>query len=247
MQVSQFEIYRLVQRALEGLGAGYGVDRDGARSIAWLEARGLPGLAPLAADMAELDKGIRRPKLEAGAGSDFAIDAGGGSAIDFAGAVMDLVIARAEAGGHPARLRLRHCRSPLFLVPAAMENGLDFAIALIWRGPKGVVLARVEADGGPTLLLAPEGDLRTALLEPTTSDVDIHAALTSQALPPVQAGLVVALGRDELARRFTHSLDHGVDVDPAIWRRIDEVAARVQVPASEESRLRGAGGGDANA
>ena len=44
MRASQFEIYRLVQRAMEALGAGYGVDRDAARMTAWLEARGLPGL-----------------------------------------------------------------------------------------------------------------------------------------------------------------------------------------------------------
>ena len=51
----------------------------------------------------------------------------------------------------------------------------------------------------------------------------------------------------ELARRYEISLAQGIEVDDALWRRIDAVAARVQVPASTESRLKGAGGGDANA
>ena len=55
MRVSQFEIYRLVQRALEGSGAPYGVDRDGAQAVAWLESRGLPGLRLLQEDLPFLE------------------------------------------------------------------------------------------------------------------------------------------------------------------------------------------------
>jgi hypothetical protein len=248
MQVSQFEIYRLVQRALEGLGAGYGVDRDAAFAVAWLEARGLPGLASLAADLARLERGIGPTKLEPGARSDFAIDAGGASAIAFAGAVLDLLIARATAPGTGrARLRLRRCCSPLSLIPAAAENGSGVALQLAWQGQRSLIRVRVEADGGATLFLSPGEELRTALLAPATSEVEIQVALSSEALPPPKSGLIAVLDREGLARRLAHSLDHGIDVDPTIWRRIDEVAARVQVPASEESRLKGAGGGDANA
>ena len=91
MRVSQFEIYRLSQRALEALGAGYGVDRDGARATAWLEARSLPGLSLLAADLPDLERGIRPPRLEGEADAEIAIDAAGGSAIAYAGALMDIL------------------------------------------------------------------------------------------------------------------------------------------------------------
>src|ERR1700740_1798531 len=89
MRVSQFEIYRLCQRALEGLGAPYGVDQDGARAVAWLEVRGLPGLTLLGADLAQLDGGFAGLRLRAGA----AVDAAGRSAIAFCGAVVDLLVA----------------------------------------------------------------------------------------------------------------------------------------------------------
>src|SRR5258706_6551289 len=97
MQVSQFEILRLVQRALEGLGAGYGVDRDGARAVAWLEAHGLPGLAALAANLPDLERGIRPPRLESGSAGGLALDARGAPAITVARAAIDLVSAHPSA------------------------------------------------------------------------------------------------------------------------------------------------------
>src|SRR5215469_5619050 len=103
MRVSQFEIYRLVQRALEGSGAPYGVDRDGALAVAWLEARGLPGLRLLRADLPGLDGKIDGLKFRREE-----IDAGGLSSIAYGSAVIDI------ARGFPS-LRLRRCRSPLFL------------------------------------------------------------------------------------------------------------------------------------
>ena len=241
MRVSQFEIYRLVQRALEGLGSGYGVDRDAARTIAWLEARGLPGLARLDADLAELDRGIRPPTLESGT----TIDAGGGSAIAFASAVLDLLGARAATG--VASLRLRRCRSPLFLIPAAVESRRGFALTLSWRGPDGDIAARVDGGGRLKLFLAHGQGLPSALLDPVPRDIDLRAAPAAKRAAPLSPGLGSILDGRALARRLAHSLDHGIEVDPALWRRIDAVAARVQVPASAESRLKGAGGGDANA
>src|SRR5690348_3808492 len=63
MRVSQFEIYRLIQRSMEALGAGYGVDRDAARFVAWLEARGLPGLAAFEQELGRLETGLPMPRL----------------------------------------------------------------------------------------------------------------------------------------------------------------------------------------
>src|SRR5262249_26381814 len=89
MRVSQFEIHRLVQRALEGSGAPYGVDRDGAQSVAWLEARGLPGLRLLAPDLPSLQNCFVGLRAEEGKAA-LEIDAGGVSAIAYGSAVIDL-------------------------------------------------------------------------------------------------------------------------------------------------------------
>ena len=214
MRVSQFEIYRLVQRALEGAGAPYGVDRDGAQAVAWLEARGLPGLRLLRADLPGLDGKIRGLALRREE-----IDAGGLSAIACGSAVVDI------ARGRPS-LGLRRCRSPLFLLPAAIASGLT----LCWRQAAGEVRCCASGLHGS----AP------ALLDPTPADVEIRSGDDA---PPARPAFLDAA---ELARRYGQALEQGVEVDEELWREVDVVAARVQVPASPESRLKGAGGGDAN-
>ena len=222
MRVSQFEIYRLVQRALEGSGAPYGVDRDGAQAAAWLESRGLPGLRLLEGDLPLLEKrftGLRSTRSAGGT----EIDAAGIPAIAYASAVIDL----AHDG---TTLRLHRCRSPLFLLPAAIAAGLT--LQLRWRE----ILCAVKADAGASLWAGDDA----ALGDSTPADVEITGGSTPMIEKP-------SLDPAELARRYEISLARGVEVEDALWRRIDAVAARVQVTASTESRLKGAGGGDANA
>jgi hypothetical protein len=234
MRVSQFEIYRLCQRALEGLGAPYGVDQDGARAVAWLEARGLPGLAPLGADLARLDGSFAGLRLPAGE----AIDAAGRSAIGFCGAVVDLLVALAAKD---AVLHLRRCRSPLFLLPpavAAASRGVAFDLA--WQAGEGTVACRIVPPGRVALAPAPGPALEAMLLGGDGTDV---AAASRRAEP----GSAVAEPTEAyFAERLRQSLDLGIAVEPATWSAIGQIATRVQVPASEESRLKGAGGGDAN-
>jgi len=223
MRVSQFEIYRLVQRALEGSGAPYGVDRDGAQAVAWLESRGLTGLRLLQEDLPFLEGRFRGLGLTRNAGG-IEIDAAGISAIAYGSAVMDL----ARDG---TCVRLHRCRSPLFLLPASVAAGV--ALQLRWRE----ILCAAHGDAGASLWVGERAD---ALLDPTPTEVEIRGESAAMSERPF-------LDRAELARRYEISLAQGIEVDDALWRRIDAVAARVQVPASTESRLKGAGGGDANA
>jgi hypothetical protein len=221
MRVSQFEIYRLVQRALEGSGAPYGVDRDGAQAVAWLESRGLPGLRLLHEDLPFLEgrfTGLTLTRNTEG----IEIDATGVSAIAYGSAVIDL----ARDG---ATLRIHRCRSPLFLLPAAVAASAAFEFR--W----GDILC-AHGDAGASLWFG----VGEALLDPTPCEVQIRSRSAAMSARP-------SLDPAELGRRYEISLAQGIEVDDALWRRIDAVAARVQVPASTESRLKGAGGGDANA
>ena len=222
MRVSQFEIYRLVQRALEGSGAPYGVDRDGAQAVAWLESRGLPGLRLLQEDLPLLEGRFTGLALTRHA-EDIEIDAAGISAIAYGSAVIDL----ARNG---TTLHLHRCRSPLFLLPAAVAAGVPLQIR--WRE----ILCAANADADAIMWVG-DGE---ALLDSAATEVEIRADTAAPAARPF-------LDPAELARRYEISLAQGIEVDDALWRRIDAVAARVQVPASTESRLKGAGGGDANA
>jgi hypothetical protein len=238
MRVSQFEIYRIVQRALEGSGAPYGVDRDGARAVAWLEARGLPGLARLDGDLPGLAGSFAGLRL--GAGN--VIEAAGRSAIAFADAALDL--ARAILSRSGGCLRLHDCRSPIFLLPAAIADPGP-GMTLRWSLPRGDVVCRIDADGGVELEGGEGAPLDATLVDPGPAAVEIGPGFArAEASPPASGSRLDSVA---LSRRLDLSLAQGIEVDAGIWRRIDAVAGRVQVPASEASRLKGAGGGDANA
>ncbi len=239
MRASQFEIYRLVQRAMEALGAGYGVDRDAARMVAWLEARGLPGLAAFARDLPVLERGLPAPVLTRQSAGSLRIDGGNGSALAFAGAAMDLLAVAAAANGS-ARLACR-CTSPLFLIPAAVEMARGRFLAIGWESGEGAVSVGVNSDGIVSLHAASAPG--AALLAPMAGEAQVEMAATPL---PAPQGLEPALVAEVLAERYARSLDAGIEVPDALWKRLDALAAKVQVPASSVSRERGAGGGDAN-
>lgn len=224
MHVSQFEIYRLAQRALEASGAPDGIDRDGGRAVAWLEARGLPGLRLLRASLAALERGFAGLRLKGGR-----IDAAGLPALAYAGAVADLARIRPS-------LVIANCRSPLLLLPAAASAAeAGTALSLCWDG----LLWRVDAKREPSLYGMEDPEPRPDWLDPAPQEVEIRRA------PPASGARLVLESR-ALARRHDRSLSRGIEVETEAWEAIGAVAARVQVPASAESRLKGAGGGDAN-
>ncbi len=249
MRISQNEIYRLCQRALEGLGAPTGVDRDGALAVAWLEARGLPGLDLLARDMAHLDGDFGPPAAMTLDGPQTRIDAAGQSAVAMCGAVVDVAAAAAEAAvERRASVRLLRCRSPLFLLPPAArcsERGTSFRLA--WRAGGRHLASLVAAPGLVSIHAAPCILLEGLLADNEPAEVEILCTHRVP-LPPTDGRLPPpALDMEALAERLSRALALGVEVTRETWQRVAEVAARVQVPASEESRVRGAGGGDANA
>jgi len=246
MRVSQNEIYRLCQRTLEGLGAPAGIDRDGAWSVAWLAARGLPGLLLLARDLERLDGSIGPLKV-APLGGRPAIDLAGQSALAAAGLILDYMRAVAAAAtNRRTALLVARCRAPLFLLPMAVrasEPRGRFRFA--WSSADGGTLSISVAAG----MAAGTGiDGPAVLTDDRPVDVEIiHVADSTD--PPESADSPVTGAIDEAAMtaRLAETLALGIAVDPEIWARIGAVAARVLVPATAVSRERGAGGGDANA
>jgi hypothetical protein len=245
MLVSQFEIYRICQRSLEGLGAPYGIDRDGAAAAVWLEARGLPGLALLAGDLERLAKpnafaGLTPRMSEAGSA---ALDADGRPAVVFQGAAVDyLLLLALRAPDGRGQLAIEHCRSPLFFLPAAVAVlGAGASLRLAW----GDVAANIGAGGLSIQVVSGQSRL-TALGEAGPFSVRLaydRSVAPAAPVPGSKAGPTEA----ELTLAYDRSLQEGVSVDEGLWQRLSTIAARVQVPASEVSRIRGAGGGDANA
>ena len=230
MRVSLNEIEKVCEKAACGVGVPAGADSDIGMATAWPEARSLPGVAVAARDLAEFDNtGLTWRNSDA----ERYGDAQGSSLLPHAGGLIDL--AAADALGERGTLKtvtVANARSPLFLLPAAiqrLEDGCTFR--LTWDPPE--VVAMVGGDSGVTI----HGDAllsnaaTTLRIEAVVSDVDSKGPPS----PPLLCD------HEALQSRLAASLREGVAVDQASWDRLQEMAARTLVPASAESRRRGAG------
>jgi hypothetical protein len=120
----------------------------------------------------------------------------------------------ARAVSHTA-IRLKTVHSPLFLVPflAGLARQQGRAVRCQW--PDADVLCGTDGE------VAVSGDLRAAA--PVSVDI--------------------AFGLQQFAGEIVHEVLEPVDVEDGLWRDLQALAARTYVPASEHSRLAGAGAG----
>jgi hypothetical protein len=244
MLVSQNEVYRLTQRALEGSGAPHGTDRDGAYAVAWLEARGLPGLGMLAAALDRME-GAFAPLAPPRREEDTAVlDLQGRPAVAWCGAVLDCFELLTAGPAGVSLLRVQSCRWPLFLLPfAARRAESGRGTRLRWGEGASAVFLSADPAAGCRIVCA--GDPDSVMTGDLPADVVLSGMMTAVRAParPRSVQVVDAARLDAALQR---SLAEGIAVDDSVWARVGAVASRVLVPASEESRARGAGGGDAN-
>lgn len=240
MRVSYNEVYNLSKKLFEGLGFPYGADEDAAFMVAWLEHHGLDGLAQLQTALPGLSFAGGVTQVSQGPGSAV-LDAGGASTLSAAPAAIDLATVLAQESGH-GQVDLNHCRHPLFALPLAVKaivRGLP--LHLFWR--ESDKLYGFEANETAETLRVLTDDVFEDL------EVETLRILCGEDIPSrygLEGSSVQSLWtRQDLLKREINCLDQGISVDPEFWSCVVQLAGRVLVPATAESR-RGAGGGDAN-
>ena len=227
MIVTLNEVQRACQKALFGAGVPAGLDDDAAAAAVWLEARGLSALAPFAHALESCAENAAEAIVTETAPG--AVDAGGRSAALVGSPVIDMAVARANSHG-AATLKVTGLRAPRFLIPWAahyLEDG--WAFSLTWNGRA----ARVRPAGGVLLY----GDWAA----PDEGPREVTVACGSSEPGAFEAPLPVACRNADLEARAKLILSTGLEVDDAVWHRIARHARRALVPATEESRMRGAG------
>ncbi len=241
MTCSLNEVERICQKAAEGAHAPAGLDTEAAHAATWLVARGLPALADLAHDLTRFPDLAAACRFERGSFGDGTLDA-----VDKAGAVVaplliDLLVARAAADGGPGTLRVDRLSAPLFLLPPAVryaEDGWHVRLSLA----AGPARAALRAAGGAAVISGGTTDI-AGLFE--TGRRWTLEALCARAPELLEAGaeprLTVLRDAERLAAAAAQSLADGVSPDPEAWDRLSVLATKVLVPASEQSRLMGAG------
>lgn len=214
MIVTLAELDSLGKRAMAGRGAPPGIDEDAAFATVWLESRGLPGLGALVAQLDKFPIQVKAPEIKG-----TKLDALGQSAVLLAGAIIDQTV----IAGSEAQLMVTNLVDPVFLLPLADKrhrSGWSFEIA--WPGAE----ARIDTDGTVALV----GDLSGM------NDVPVHVSISCQQRP-----LDAMSAPSDLDQHRREILATGLDIDDALRQRLSAHAATSLVPATEESRRRGAG------
>ena len=246
MIVSWNELQRTCQKAFRGLGVPSGTDDDGAFAVLWLQTRGLDALTPLEAALAALEDTPPHPLVlrHHDHGVDV-LDAGGQPAVAVASDALDVAIARAFDHEGRAEVLLVGVEGGIFLAGALAERPIP--------GCRG----RVEwRDGGTRRTLELASDRECRLCTALTDEDEPNDALPRDAVRMLIDGAAgerwlqqrapwrTDVDGAELARRAAHSVTHGIEVPEALWTRLLAYAGRTLVPATRESRERGAGGGN---
>ncbi len=238
MIVTLNEIQRSCQKALSGAGAPPGIDDDAGAAVAWLESR---GLAALGGVVAALERWAGDPGAAVIGGTAAGMfDAGGRSAVFLGPGLIDAVVSSATSQ-KSSRLDIRALTEPQFLIPLAESLcGLGWSFDIAWTagGQASGTGAQLDSTAGVTLL----GDWSRVPAGP--AEVVVHCQEAGQA--PFDSRLPVACGATELGARRAASLSTGLAVEDALWNKVSRYARRTLVPASAESRARGAGPGSSD-
>lgn len=235
----------MAQTAAAGAGVPTGLDDDAAVAAAWLAARALPSLTLLIHDLRAwqdraADLGIPRPVGHS------QVDVEGRPASLLGGIIVDLAVARAGTVDNESRLELGWLSSPLFLLPHAVRRaGEAYGFEIIWREPDDTSFigrasvhrqdVSLEAAGPSVSGLCRTGARYETMLLCRRTPLGAHSGAIASRPPGIR------LDTDQLEAREQRSLAEGVEAEPAVWRQLRNYAVRTFVPASDVSRVRGAG------
>lgn len=210
------EVEALARKAARGAGMSWGLAEETGKAVRWLALYGLPSLAPLV-DLLSAQDGVDyadlRPVETLEPEGRAVWRAPGGALCPIASGAALADLAAPIAAGRETRLV--QLREPMLLLPFVARAARYEGVAL------AVDVAGAHAalgPGGP----APFDDALAAARGPI--DADVHAEADAPA-PQPEPGV------------------GGVALPDELWERASAFAHRTYVPASEASRLTGAGAG----
>ena len=243
MKVSKNELMASLKKAFEGLGFQPGDYYNAADMVVWLETHGFDGFDRLQAALAYLNTTapIHADLVQEDAHNSV-LDGKGTSILLCGSEAIDLIRTHVTPG-FSAGLELFNCYNRTFiiqrLVKAAQRN---YAFVAYWRQLDYCV--KVSITEGAEL---PEYETFTVteVLEPQSLRVFCGADL--EIIERQYAGylefgtLIETYSTSEMLACYQDSVEHGIEIDEALWQTLDDLVARILVESTESSR---AGAGD---
>ena len=222
---SYYEVFTNTQRAFSGLGFTYGSDEDAAFITTWLEVFGFDGIKLLTFKIEELDNTFNASLDPSKINDEF--DCKNKSFLVIGPGLIDYLISKIDKRDN-FKLTLKNCSDPIFLIP------------LLYKYTKKNINSQFLLDQKVYAQITNRNIRVNSDIISTNYQRNFDLLLTKNILKEQKLDINIS------SSNINNLLSKGINPDKESWERISKLAFRTFVPESEESRAKGAGGGDAN-
>jgi hypothetical protein len=222
---SYYEVYTNTQRAFSGLGFSYGSDEDAAFITTWLELCGLNGIKLLNLKIKDLDNSFNANIDPSKINSDF--DCNNKSTLMIGPGLIDFLISKVNNNIN-FKITIKNCDDPIFLIP------------LLYKYAKKNINSQIISSHKILAQITNKNITVNKEIISTTYQEDLDLYLTKNIISEQKLDIRIQ------SSKINEMLSKGINPDKKSWDHISDIAFRTFVPESEESRSKGAGGGDAN-
>ena len=222
---SYYEVYTNTQRAFSGLGFTYGSDEDAAFITTWLEVFGLDGIKLLKLKIEELDNTFNASIDPSKINDEF--DCKNKSFLVIGPGLIDYLVSKIDKRDD-FKLTFKNCSDPIFLIP------------LLYKYAKKNIYSQFLLDQKIYVQITNENIRVNREIISTNYQRNFDLLLTKKIFNEQKLDINIP------SSNINNLLSKGINPDKKSWDQISKIAFRTFVPESEESRAKGAGGGDAN-
>ena len=222
---SYYEVYTNTQRAFSGLGFTYGSDEDAAFITTWLEIFGLDGIKLLKLKIEELDNTFNASIDPSKINDEF--DCENKSLLVIGPGLIDYLVSKIDKRDD-FKLTFKNCSDPIFLIP------------LLYKYAKKNIYSQFLLDQKIDVQITNENIRVNREIISTNYQRNFDLLLTNKIFNEQKLDINIS------SSNINNMLSKGINPDKKSWDQISKIAFRTFVPESEESRAKGAGGGDAN-
>ena len=222
---SYYEVYTNTQRAFSGLGFTYGSDEDAAFITTWLEIFGLDGIKLLKLKIEELDNTFNASIDPSKINDEF--DCKNKSFLVIGPGLIDYLVSKIYKRDD-FKLTFKNCSDPIFLIP------------LLYKYAKKNIYSQFLLDQKIDVQITNENIRVNREIISTNYQRNFDLLLTKKIFNEQKLDINIS------SSNINNMLSKGINPDKKSWDQISKIAFRTFVPESEESRAKGAGGGDAN-
>lgn len=230
MGYSFYEIYTTSQRAFRGMGFPFGADEDAAYIIAWLELNKLKGVDIFKNNIEQIDQqydGVLNLK-EMNKGVDFknkSILMKGSGLIDFLQSNI--------YQNNKISININNCSNGILFLPLLHKANKNIRyLELIFK----------DFNKQTSIFKIYDNKIFYNIEENIINESEVRITLSNEDLSETNNTYKEIINEKIIQENLSNSLTPNEDN----WNKISMIANRTFVPESEESRNKGAGGGDAN-